>query len=82
MSRYAELMDLEETSGKAAFEDAVTNVEAGALAYDTEPLTSLGRVDPFSPQFQSMTLEKGAMVFHMLRWEMGDAVFESFCRRW
>ncbi len=78
MSRYAELMDLEETSGKAAFEDAVTNVEAGAMAYDTEPLTSLGRVDPFSPQFQSMTLEKGAMVFHMLRWEMGDAVFEQF----
>jgi tetratricopeptide (TPR) repeat protein len=25
-----------------------------------------------------MTLEKGAMVFHMLRWEMGDAVFQQF----
>jgi tetratricopeptide (TPR) repeat protein len=78
MSRYAELMDVQETSGAAAFESAVMDVEAGALGYDTEPLTSLGRVDPFSPQFQSMTLEKGAMVFHMLRWEMGDAVFEQF----
>ncbi len=78
MSRYAELMYLEQTSGKAAFEGAVTDVEAGALAYDTEPLTSLGRLDSFSPQFQSMTLEKGAMVFHMLRWEMGDAVFQQF----
>ncbi len=78
MSRYAELMYVEETSGKAAFESAVNDVEAGALAYDTEPLTALGRVDPFSPQFQSMTLEKGAMVFHMLRWEMGDAVFAQF----
>jgi hypothetical protein len=78
MSRYAELMDVEQTSGKAAFESAVTDVEAGALAYDTEPLTSLGRLDPFSPQFQSLTLEKGAMVFHMLRWEMGDAVFQQF----
>jgi tetratricopeptide (TPR) repeat protein len=78
MSRYAELMYLEETSGKAAFDSAVKDVEAGALAYDTEPLTALGRVDPFSPQFQSMTLEKGAMVFHMLRWEMGDAVFAQF----
>ena len=78
MSRYAELMYLEQASGNAAFESAVTDVEAGALAYDTEPLTALGRVDPFSPQFQSMTLEKGAMVFHMLRWEMGDAVFEQF----
>jgi tetratricopeptide (TPR) repeat protein len=78
MSRYAELMYVQETSGNAAFESAVADVEAGALAYDTEPLTSLGRVDPFSPQFQSMTLEKGAMVFHMLRWEMGDAVFRQF----
>ncbi len=78
MSRYAELMYLQETSGNAAFESAVGDVEAGALAYDTEPLTSLGRVDPFSPQFQAMTLEKGAMVFHMLRWEMGDAVFQQF----
>jgi tetratricopeptide (TPR) repeat protein len=78
MSRYAELMYLEETSGKAALDSAVSDVEAGALTYDTEPLTALGRVDPFSPQFQSMTLEKGAMVFHMLRWEMGDAVFAQF----
>ena len=78
MSRYAELMYVQETSGDAAFESAVADVEAGSLAYDTVPLTSLERVDPFSPQFQSMTLEKGAMVFHMLRWEMGDAVFHQF----
>ena len=48
---------------------------AGALAYDTIPLSSVGRLDPFSPQFQSMTLEKGAMIFHMLRWEVGDKAF-------
>ena len=80
MCRYAELMYLEDASGKTAFQTAVTDVEAGALAYDTEPLTTLGRLDPFSPQFQDMTLEKGAMVFHMLRWEMGDAVFTKFLR--
>jgi aminopeptidase N len=80
MSRYAELMYVEETSGKNAFQTAITDVSAGALAYDTEPLTTLGRLDPFSPQFQSMTLEKGAMVFHMLRWEMGDDVFLKFLR--
>jgi hypothetical protein len=78
MSRYAELLYLESTNGRQAFESAITDIEAGALAYDTEPLTTLGRLDPFSPQFQSMTLEKGAMIFHMLRWEMGDAVFTKF----
>ena len=80
MSRYAELMYLEDSAGKSAFESAVTDVSAGALAYDTEPLTTIGRLDPFSPQFQSMTLEKGAMVFHMLRWELGDDVFVKFLR--
>jgi Peptidase family M1 domain len=80
MSRYAELMYLEDSAGKTAFESAVTDVSAGALAYDTEPLNTIGRLDPFSPQFQSMTLEKGAMVFHMLRWELGDDVFIKFLR--
>jgi aminopeptidase N len=80
MSRYSELMYVEQASGKTAFQTAVTDISAGALAYDTEPLTTIGRLDPFSPQFQSMTLEKGAMVFHMLRWEMGDTVFLKFLR--
>lgn len=80
MSRYAELMYVEDSSGKTAFQNAINDVSAGALAYDTEPLSTLGRLDPFSPQFQSMTLEKGAMIFHMLRWEMGDEVFQKFLR--
>lgn len=80
MSRYAELMYVEDSAGKTAFQSAVTDVQAGALAYDTEPLSTVGRLDPFSPQFQSMTLEKGAMVFHMLRWELGDDAFLKFLR--
>ena len=80
MSRYAELMYLEDSAGKTAFQTAVGDVSAGALAYDTEPLSTMGRHDPFSPQFQSMTLEKGAMIFHMLRWEMGDDIFKQFIR--
>jgi aminopeptidase N len=71
MSRYGELMYLEDESGKSAMQTAMQDVSAGALAYDTIPLSSAGRLSPFSPEFQSMTLEKGAMVFHMLRWEIG-----------
>ncbi|MES2390481.1 MAG: M1 family aminopeptidase [Acidobacteriota bacterium] len=80
MSRYAELQYLEDSAGKTAFTNAITDTQAGALAYDTDPLTTMSRLDPFSPQFQSMTLEKGAMVFHMLRWEMGDDGFQNFAR--
>ena len=75
MSRYGELMYVEEDSGKSALRAALEDVAAGALAYDTVPLSSAGRLDPFSPQFQSMTLEKGAMIFHMLRWDVGDKAF-------
>ncbi len=80
MSRYAELMNLEENNGKQSLQNTLPDIEAGALAYDTAPLTTLGRIDPFSPQFQSMTLEKGAMVFHMLRYQMGDDKFLAFLR--
>jgi hypothetical protein len=75
MSRYGELMYVEDQSGKSALKAALEDVAAGALAYDTVPLSSTSRLDPFSPQFQSMTLEKGAMIFHMLRGEVGDKAF-------
>ncbi|HVJ09765.1 MAG TPA: tetratricopeptide repeat protein [Acidisarcina sp.] len=80
MSRYGELMYLEDASGKSALSAAVQDVSAGALAYDTIPLSTAGRLSPFSPEFQSMTLEKGAMVFHMLRWEVGDDNFKKILR--
>jgi len=80
MCRYGELMYLEDNAGKNAFQTAIGDVSAGALAYDTEPLSTLGRLDTFSPQFQEMTFEKGAMVFHMLRWELGDEGFTRFLR--
>jgi aminopeptidase N len=75
MARYGELMYLEEESGKNALRAALQDVSAGALAYDTIPLSSAGRLSPFSPEFQSMTLEKGAMIFHMLRGDIGDKAF-------
>jgi aminopeptidase N len=80
MSRYGELMYVEDQSGATALKAAMEDVSAGALAYDTIPLTSVGRLDPFSPQFQSMTLEKGAMIFHMLRWEVGEKVFPEILK--
>ena len=75
MSRYGELMYLEDQSGENALKNALEDVQASALAYDTIPLSSMGRMDPFSPQFQSMTLDKGGMVFHMLRGEIGEKAF-------
>jgi len=77
MSRYGELMYVEDVAGKQNLEQAITDVSAGALAYDTIPLTSAGRLDAFSPQFQAMTLDKGGLVFHMLRYQIGDDAFKK-----
>jgi hypothetical protein len=75
MARYAELMYVEDEQGRNAMKAALQDVAAGALAYDTTALSASGRQSPFSPEFQSQTLEKGAMIFHMLRWEIGDKAF-------
>jgi len=75
MDRYAELMYLEDDSGKSALRNALQDVSAGALAYDTTPISSVARMSPFSPEFQAQTFEKGAMIFHMLRGEIGDKAF-------
>ncbi len=80
MSRYGELMYLEDDAGHGALDTAIQDVSAGALAYDTIPLSSAGTLPPYSPQFQSMTLEKGALVYHMLRWEVGDECFDKILR--
>jgi predicted negative regulator of RcsB-dependent stress response len=80
MARYGELMYLENQSGEGALLSALEDIEASALAYDTIPLSSAGQLDPFSPQFQSMTLDKGGMVFHMLRGEIGDKAFLTMLR--
>ncbi len=75
MARYGELMYVEDESGRSAMHSALQDVSASALAYDTIPLSSIARQQPFSPEFQAMTLDKGAMIFHMLRWEIGDKAF-------
>ena len=75
MCRYGELMFVEDENGETALKTSLEDVSAGALAYDTIPLSSAARLAPFSPEFQAMTFEKGAMIMHMLRGEIGDKAF-------
>jgi aminopeptidase N len=80
MARYSELMYLEDDQGRAALNNAIPDIAASALAYDTIPLSGAGTLGAWTPQFQSMTLDKGALVFHMLRWEVGDDSFAKILR--
>jgi hypothetical protein len=76
-SRDAEMRYVQSTAGDQAFEDASRDMAVGALAYDTTPLGSIGKLDTFSPQFQALVTDKGGMIFHMLRWVIGDEAFDK-----
>ena len=79
-ARYSEARYVEQAAGPAGLEETVKDMSVGALAYDTVPLSSVGKLDPFSPEFQSLVTDKGAMILHMLRWVMGDQKYNQTMR--
>ncbi len=79
-SRYSEAMYVENAAGAAGLEEAIKDMSVGALAYDTVPLSSASKLDPFSTEFQSLVTDKGAMILHMLRWVLGEDKFNKTMR--
>jgi len=79
-ARYSEARYVEQAAGEAGFEEVTKDMSVGALAYDTVPLGSSGKLDIFSPEFQSLVTDKGGMILHMLRWVIGDDVFDKTMR--
>ncbi len=76
-ARYEEAEYVEAAAGEAAFQEVVKDMEVGALAYDSAPLSSVSRLDTFSPEFQSLVTDKGAIILNMLRWVIGDQAFQN-----
>jgi tetratricopeptide (TPR) repeat protein len=72
-ARWCEALYVQSVAGKAAFENEVRDLTVGALSYPDTALGNAASLDPFSPQFQDLVYDKGAILFHMLRWVMGDA---------
>jgi len=79
-ARYSEAMYVENAAGAAGLEEAVKDMSVGALAYDTVPLSSANKLDTFSPEFQSLTTDKGAMILHMLRGVLGEDKYNKTMR--
>ena len=79
-ARYSEARYVETAAGQAGLEEAVKDMSVGALAYDTVPLSTVGKLDLFSPEFQTLVTDKGGMILHMLRWVMGDQKFDQAMR--
>ncbi|HMF19167.1 MAG TPA: M1 family aminopeptidase, partial [Gemmataceae bacterium] len=76
-ARASEMRFVQSTVSQQAFEEATRDMAVGALAYDTTPLSSVGKMDVYSPAFQALVTDKGGMIFHMLRWVIGDAAYDK-----
>ncbi len=78
LSRYAEAMYAEQSDGVAGLHKALEDFAVGALMYeDTAPIAQSQRLASFSNEYRSVVSDKGALVFHMLRTELGDDAFSS-----
>jgi aminopeptidase N len=81
LSRYSEALYVEQTAGRDGMNKALNDFAIGAMMYDdSAPIGEAGRLTPFTPNYTSVVANKGAMVFHMLREQLGDAAFASLLR--
>src|ERR1700676_2777593 len=78
LARYSEALYAEQNAGKEAGLKAVDEFAVGALMYEeAAPIAQAARLAPYSPDYRSVVMNKGAMIFHMVRAQMGDLAFKS-----
>ena len=78
LARYSEALYAEQNAGKEAGLRAVDDFAVGALMNEeAAPISQAARLVPFTSDYRSVVMNKGAMLFHMLRAQMGDVAFKS-----
>ncbi len=78
LAQYVTAMYIEHSQGEQGFRRELTNYAVGSVMFESAtPIAQSQDLQPYSQQYQSIVVDKGAMVFHMLRTSMGDAAFNS-----
>jgi len=81
LSRYSEGLYVEQSAGKEGLNKAIEDFAVGALMFDdSAPIADASRLDFGSEEYQSVVVNKGAIVFHMLRAIIGDANFSALLK--
>ncbi len=76
LATYSAALFVEATAGEAAFEDTMHQIAIEALTHeDAAPIAQASRLHEYTPEYNSIVYNKGAMVFHMLRWVIGDDAY-------
>ena len=79
-ARYSEALYVEHVAGRGGYEEVTKDMSVGALAYVSVPLADIGKLDTFSPEFQSLVTDKGGIILNMLRWVIGEEAFDKTMR--
>ena len=81
LAEYSKALYVQQAAGDSAFEDLMRDTDVGALTHEeVAPIAQAGQLHEFTPEYQSIVFDKGAMVFHMLRWVIGDEAFRKTLR--
>ncbi|MCL5005502.1 MAG: tetratricopeptide repeat protein [Acidobacteria bacterium] len=76
LSLYSMALYVQKSQGDTAFENLMNTTAIGALTHEeAAPISQAGSIPPFTPEYESIVSQKGAMVFNMLRWVIGDTAF-------
>lgn len=81
LARYSEALYLEHSAGTDGLRQVLEDLTIAALVDESAAtIAHAARLARFSPEFNSVVRDKGAMVFHMLRRVMGDDPFFRLLR--
>ncbi|MGH9431727.1 MAG: M1 family aminopeptidase [Terriglobia bacterium] len=76
LATYSAAMYEQYAEGESAFETAMQRISVGALTHESAaPIAQASQLHEFTPEYESVVFDKGAMVFHMLRWVIGNNDF-------
>ena len=79
-ARFSEALYVKHVAGEAGFEEVTKDMAVGALAYISVPLSQVGKMDVFSPEFQTLVTDKGGSILNMLSWVIGEEAFDKTMR--
>jgi hypothetical protein len=81
LARYSQGIYVEQDAGNSGLHHDLEDFAVGALMYESDsPISQSQRLQPYSDAYRSVVVDKGAMVFHMLRSEIGDEPFHALLR--
>jgi aminopeptidase N len=81
LATYSSALFAEDVDGESGLRKALDDFAVGTLMYeDAAPIGQAQRLAMYSDEYKSVVESKGAIVFHMLHQELGDAPFRALLK--